>query len=1038
MIKKSLKGNILFPSVIILVFLVIIMTAYSSLEFYKFTSNLANENIAMAARNLKNYIKEYGDHSKTAAVSIAYYPDVIKTVRERDTEGILKALNVLLELHKVTYITITDETGTVLARSYEPMRSVDSALHLQNIKDALNGKISTYCETGPLIKVSIHTGAPIYDYDGSLIGALSTGVRLDDNESMDNLKALFNADFSVFLGDERIATTITHNGQRAVGTKIDPEIAKIVTETKQEFFGNADVFGIRYYAFFLPLIDTRGEPFAILVAGLSNTELTVERNTLIINNAIIGITGLILSIAVILYIITKSLKPVNKLVRLVSDVTQGKINADIDRTLVKKDEIGLLISDVYSLIDVIKSLLGDLSELTRRLNVSGGVDFQLDTGKYSGSYKEIIDGIKALGDSISMKNKTMAVMDFLDTMIFVTDFDYNILYVNQSLIDTYNLDRENCFKHKCYKFIRNLDEPCPFCRMGELDANSGSYSTTDYAYTFDECLNKWIGGKAAIIPWIDGSMVFCNYFNDKTELKNYEEQLHEAAHRAEAASIAKSAFLANMSHEIRTPMNSIMGFSELALDGETSVKTRDYLFKILANAEWLLQIVNDILDISKIESGKMELEKIPFDMRELFAECRTLVMPKAVEKGINLHFYAEPNMGKKPLGDPTRLRQALVNLLSNAVKFTNTGAVKLYASVKEETEKAITALFEIKDSGIGMTGEQIEKIFDPFTQAETGTTRKYGGTGLGLTITKNIVELMGGKLLVESAVGAGSKFSFTITFDAIDAAEYEILDQKNIFKETGKPKFEGEILLCEDNVMNQQVICEHLARVGLRTIIADNGKNGLEMVKNRMEKGEKQFDLIFMDIYMPVMDGLEASAKIFELGLSLPIVAMTANIMSSDMEIYKKSGMSGCIGKPFTSQELWRCLLKYLKPVNNPDAAGENAQADIPIDYDLEFRKSLIRTFNGSNRTKINEIKTALEEGDIKLAHRLVHTLKGNAGQIGITALQQAAAGVESGLKDGINLVTGDQLALLEKELNAALLEFASPTEETSRPVPAF
>jgi len=1025
MIKKSLKGNILIPSVIILVFLVIIMTAYSSLEFYKFTSNLANENIAMVARNLKSYIREYEDHSRVAAVSIANYPGVIRSVRERDREGILKALNVMLETYKVTYITVTDEEGIVLARSYEPLRSGDSATHLQNIKDALDGKVSTYCETGPLIRVSVHTGAPLYDYNGELIGALSTGLRLDDNESMENLKELFNADFSVFLGDERIATTLTHNGQRAIGTKTDPEIFKIVTETKREYFGNTDVFGIRYYAFFLPLINTRDEPFAILVAGLSNAELTTERNTLIISSAIIGITGLIVSIGVILFITTRSLKPVNKLVRLVSDVTQGNVNADIDRTLVKNDEIGLLIYDVYSLIDVIKSMLGDLSELTRRLNVSGGVDFQLDTGKYSGSYKEIIDGIKALGDSISMKNKTMAVMDFLDTMIFVTDFDYNILYVNQSLIDTYHLDRENYYKKKCYKFIRGMDEPCPFCRIKELMKSGASYPNTDYAYTFDEKINKWIGGRVAVIPWIDGSMVFCNYFNDKTQMKTYEEQLHEAAYKAEAASIAKSVFLANMSHEIRTPMNSIMGFSELALDGKVSAKTGDYITKIQTNAEWLLQIVNDILDISKIESGKMELEKIPFDMHELFSECRTLVMPKAVEKGINLHFYAEPNITKKPLGDPTRLRQALVNLLSNAVKFTNTGTVKLYAAVKEETEKTITVLFEIKDSGIGMTDEQIEKIFDPFTQAETGTTRKYGGTGLGLTITKNIVELMGGKLLVESAQGIGSTFSFTLAFDAIDADEYETLDKKNLFKEIEKPEFEGEILLCEDNDMNQQVICEHLARVGLKTVVADNGSIGVEMVKNRMEKGEKQFDLVFMDIYMPVMDGLEASAKIFELGLSLPIVAMTANIMSSDLEIYKQSGMSGCVGKPFTSRELWRCLLKYLKPVNNADTARKKTEAGSLIDFDLEFHNTLKRSFYNGGRKRIEEIKTALEEGDIKLAFRLVHTLKGNAGQLGITALQQAAAGVESGLKDGENPVTGDALALLEKELDAALAELA-------------
>ncbi|MDR0464594.1 MAG: response regulator [Treponema sp.] len=392
-------------------------------------------------------------------------------------------------------------------------------------------------------------------------------------------------------------------------------------------------------------------------------------------------------------------------------------------------------------------------------------------------------------------------------------------------------------------------------------------------------------------------------------------QVDQLRKEAEIASVTKSTFLANMSHEIRTPMNSIMGFSELALDGETSPKTRDYLQKIKTNAEWLLQIINDILDISKVESGKMELEKIPFDMHELLSGCRTLILPKAVEKGIILHFYAEPSVNKKPVGDPTRLRQVFINLLSNSVKFTNTGMIKLQAVLKSISDTSITMHFEIKDSGIGMTPEQVSKIFEPFIQAESGTTRKYGGTGLGLTITNNIVKLMGGELLVDSMPGVGTKFCFDLTFDAIDYSSDKNSEQTLMLDEIEKPFFNGEILLCEDNTMNQEVICDHLARVGLKTIVADNGKIGVDMVKRRMNYGEKQFDLIFMDIHMPVMDGLEASAKIIELKTGIPVIAMTANIMSGDWDIYKKSGMNDCVGKPFTSQELWRCLLKYLRPV---------------------------------------------------------------------------------------------------------------------------
>ena len=399
------------------------------------------------------------------------------------------------------------------------------------------------------------------------------------------------------------------------------------------------------------------------------------------------------------------------------------------------------------------------------------------------------------------------------------------------------------------------------------------------------------------------------------ELNNSQKELEKALLTAQTANHAKTTFLANMSHEIRTPMNSILGFAELGLDGDVPEKTKEYLSNIKMNTEWLLQIINDILDISKIESGKMELENIPFNMHELFASCRLFVMPKAVEKGIAIYFYAEPSIGKMPLGDPTRLRQVLVNLLSNAIKFTNTGMIKVHAAITAETQKSITMHFEVKYSGIGMTDEQIKKIFDPFAQAESGTTRQYGGTGLGLPITKNIIEMMGGTLSVESVLGVGSKFNFDLVFDTINIVEEKKPEVKSTHKNIKKPLFKGEILLCEDNAMNQMVLCEHLSRVGIDTVIAENGKIGVELVKERVEKGSKMFDLIFMDMHMPVMDGIEASSEIIRLNTGIRIVAMTANIMSDDLEIYKTCGMDGCLGKPFTSQELWRCLLKYFTPI---------------------------------------------------------------------------------------------------------------------------
>jgi len=500
------------------------------------------------------------------------------------------------------------------------------------------------------------------------------------------------------------------------------------------------------------------------------------------------------------------------------------------------------------------------------------------------------------------------------------------------------------------------------------------------------------------------------------------EQLIKQEAEAKAASHAKSAFLANMSHEVRTPINSIVGFSELALDDVISPKTRDYLNKIRENSAWLLQIINDILDISKIEAGKMELENIPIDLHELFANCRSMIMPKALEKGLALHFYAEPSIGKVPLGDPTRLRQVLANILSNAVKFTNSGIIKVSSTITNMGENTVTVYFEVKDSGIGMTPEQIERIFNPFIQAEAGTTRRYGGTGLGLAISKTLVEMLGGSIAVESTPGIGSKFSFELTFDTIDMDQKDLLGKNILLNGMEKPVFEGEVLLCEDNAMNQQVISEHLARVGLKTVVAENGKIGVEKVRERLQKGETQFDLIFMDIHMPVMDGLDAAAEILNCNIHVPIVALTANVMTSDRELYRMSGMTDYVGKPFTSQELWRCLMKYFTPVRwQPVNSVQQAHAE------SELRQKLIRNFVKNNRTLSKEFSKAVNAGDVKLAHRLAHTLKSTAGQLGMTGLQKAGAHMEDLLKEGISPAVLTLMNLLETELNT-VLENLAPT----------
>jgi len=557
-------------------------------------------------------------------------------------------------------------------------------------------------------------------------------------------------------------------------------------------------------------------------------------------------------------------------------------------------------------------------------------------------------------------------------------------------------------------------------------SNQWMRNTFDYrAKVLEAQRPLFIGISALLVCLLALVAVF--FIRSRRVGKRLEVLVGERTRELEHASNAKSDFLAKMSHEIRTPMNSVIGYSELALGESISKKVKDYLTYILQNSEWLLQIINDILDISKIESGKLELEKVPFDLQEVFEDCRAIVAPKADAKELLLHFYAEPSVGKVLLGDPTRLLQVIVNFLSNSIKFTEKGIIKVQTAVKDSSDNTITMLFEVKDTGIGMTDEEIQRIFDPFMQAESGTTRKYGGTGLGLAITKNLIEMMGGTLSVTSEPGIGSKFSFELVFETVEADDDLVLEHSKVTLSTERPIFDGEILLCEDNTMNQQVITEHLLRVGIKTVIAENGQIGVDLVQERVRNNEKLFDLIFMDIHMPVMDGLEAASIILAMDTGVPVVAMTANIMSNEKEVYRMSGMTDHLGKPFTSQELWRCLLRYFEPVEWQEVDTNRSKQ-----VDDELRKKLIKSFKKNNSDKFNELTEAVDAGDITLAHRLVHTLASNAGQLGKSRLQQVAQTIEDRLKDGENLVTPEQLETFETELNEVLKEFSSAGEEAA------
>ncbi|MEO5349070.1 MAG: response regulator [Magnetococcus sp. YQC-3] len=492
-------------------------------------------------------------------------------------------------------------------------------------------------------------------------------------------------------------------------------------------------------------------------------------------------------------------------------------------------------------------------------------------------------------------------------------------------------------------------------------------------------------------------------FSDVTRQKLYEAQLLQARQAAEAANEAKSSFLASMSHEIRTPLNGILGMAELLMDSQLPDPEREYIQTILNSGRALLAVINDILDYSKMEAGKLQLESIPFSLRQLLTDLSILFGELARKQSIQFEQRLDGMLPDWLLGDPTRLRQILINLLANAVKFTKRGKVTLTALPVREPNKGAWLQFEVQDTGIGIRPEQFAKIFQSFEQADTSTTRQFGGTGLGLAIAQRLVHLLGGEIEVESREQVGSLFRVVLPCQSCAAPQQQ--PTPSVLEVPQQIPLGAKILVAEDDPINQAVIQGMLKRFALQVDFASQGRQAMAMLTNHL------YDLVLLDCQMPEMDGYAVCRAFRELEKyrerRTPVVALTAFAMQGDREKCLAAGMDDYLSKPVSQQEIYATLQRWLSgglaPQSDPTRV-DPATAPV-LDHALfrlhatslgaDFEK-VIAQFLQLLPQRIQAIQQAMGNNQPNEMARVAHTLRGSSSQMGAIGLAECAAALET------------------------------------------
>lgn len=755
------------------------------------------------------------------------------------------------------------------------------------------------------------------------------------------------------------------------------------------------LYSPEYHAAKSLVMETAQEFITLVDQRTLNTYSENQRKLELFSNIIVALTlfAIIFSIISVIRLQKLIINPLVELSKTAKKVSEGNIDAKADIHL--KDEIGVL---AKSFNQMNKKLSENIRELTAQKNA-------LD--KHA-----MVSVSNIAGEITYINNKYSEISGFTNN---------DIIGENQKMISGGHYPQQ--FYIDVWKTINNNDVWHGQVRHQKKDGSIYWTSTT-------------------IAPILDKNDIangVISISTDITEQKSTTRELQKAKEKAEEATKTKSNFLANMSHEIRTPMNAIIGFSELALNLDLPETAHSYIKKVNNSANALIAIINEVLDFSKIEAGKLKLEHIGFDLFDTVQDALQIISLQAQAKGLKLKFNFNKNLNKYYKGDPTRIRQLIINTVGNAIKFTEYGHIEINISpIRNDW-----ILFSITDTGIGMTDDQIAKVFDSFTQADGSTERKYGGTGLGTTICKKIVEAMGGEIWIESQIGVGSSFFFSIELESLPKSETLNLpaNKNNI---SISPRL-FNILLVEDNQLNGELIELNLEQIhGHNITWVTDGQQALD----NLEEHYSDYDLILMDNQMPVLGGLEAASLIRdmenkrEIDKPITIIALTASASMEDQEKCIKSGMNSFVQKPIKFSKLITVIEEVVpKGIgvlnnNNPNLTKQDKEVSLaPISHVADITKGLniwhstkkyaqaMINFNKIHHGDGEKLLQLIAIADYESAIKICHSLKGLS--LGLSDITNLSEKCEIALNKN-EIATAQKLA---QKLSKALKESSSAIE---------